>query len=483
MRRLVTTVALLVLAGLLVFPSAAAPFALGQSDTVTRDVTLGPADTPNGDYAYLDEEDELVVDLTAANPALAADAEGLNADGVTSLDGVFRVRYTGSRDAHVWLTHGSDDVVFYADGHPIQSEVNNVTLGPNQSVAVGLRVDTRGETTDGLVDDVTVHATVAEPGDGSEAGTAGVGDESSGTPAVALRAPNATARTVTVVAAPDGRPLTVDLDGMSACRDSDAVTLDAATVVREGAGNLDLHFRATRPPENVSAHTESLCAIRATETPDSDTVTGATVRFGVDRDALADRNVSADQLVVYRTHDGRTTEQSVRLVGRADDTAHIAVQTPGFSRFTVAAPRPDVAVTTADLGRTSIAPNETVTVTGRVVNDGRTTGTRSVTVVLDGTPVTTRAVTLAPDETRRVRLAVSPPAAGRYTVRLGNATAGTVEVASDTGPNGATTPTGDPSADATSGGPTGLDVGRLVALLGALAATAAGLAGLRWWSR
>ena len=480
MRRIAALLAILTLSGALLFPSAAAPFSLDQSDAITQDVALAPADSANGDYAYLDENDELVVDLSDSNPNLADDADGINADGVTHVDGVFTVRYNGSRYAHVWLTHESDDVVFYADGHPIQSEANNVTLGPNQSLAVGIRVDTRGETTDGLIDDVTVHAKVAEPSD-VDSETVDVSG-SSGGPAVALRAPNATARSVTLVAAPDGAPATVDLDGMSTCPNGDGITLEEATVVREGTGNLDLRFRATRLPVNVSPHTESLCAVRATEIQNDDTVTRATLRFSVDRDTLATWNVSADELVVYRTDDGETTQLPTRVVGRSDATVRLAVESPGFSRFTVAAARPDVDVTAARLGQTQITPRETVSVIGRIENDGRTEETRSVVVTLDETPVVTRSVALAPGESTRVAVAVRPHAPGQYTVRIENTTAGTLTVVEDPDSSSSSTWRTDPWSDGSTLGSTGFGIGMMLALFGVLALTAVSLVGIRRWS-
>lgn len=173
MRRHLAFLAALALAGTFAFPSVAAPLAWSSADAVGGDVQLTPTGAPNGQYAYLTEDDELVVDLTAANPRVEGD--GVNADAVTTIGNVFRVRYNGSRSAEVWLTHGSDAVTFYAEGHPIQRRADNVTLGPNETVTVGLAVDTTGPAADGLLDDVTVHARLAEPED------VGAADDDGGT--------------------------------------------------------------------------------------------------------------------------------------------------------------------------------------------------------------------------------------------------------------------------------------------------------------
>ncbi|WP_390241460.1 DUF1102 domain-containing protein [Halobaculum halobium] len=266
MKRLVAALALLTLSGALVFPSAAAPFALSQSDAITQDVSLAPTTTPNGDYAYLDENDELVVDLTASNPNLAGEAEGVNPDAVTTLANVFQIHYNGSRYAHVWITDESDAVTFTVDGDPIDSEANNVTLGPNQSVSVGVLVDTTGDGGDGLIDDVQVHAAVAEPegvdgastdGGGSVASTDAGGDaseddadtaSSDGGTAVQVFAPSPTERSVTVVNAPTEGRTTVDLnamplDGESAADGGQAnLTLDSIAVTASNGSTISLEL-------------------------------------------------------------------------------------------------------------------------------------------------------------------------------------------------------------------------------------------------
>jgi len=164
MKRIVTALFVLALAGTLVLSSSAVPVLNGGTDHVHEDILVSPHPGPNGDYAYLSgEDDELVVDLTDANPNITG--EGINPNGTTHLSDVFTVHYNGSRYVHVWITHGSDDVTFRVEGQTIQSQAGNVTLEPGETVDVGLTVDTTGETTDGLVDHMIIHARIAEPED------------------------------------------------------------------------------------------------------------------------------------------------------------------------------------------------------------------------------------------------------------------------------------------------------------------------------
>lgn len=467
MKRLAAGLALLAVTGALVFPSAAAPFALGQSDAITQDVSLAPADTPNGDYAYLDENDDLVVDLSATNPNLDGDAEGVNGDGITTVSNVFEIHYNGTRYAHVWITDESEDVTFTVDGDPIQSEANNVTLGPNESVAVGVVVDTTGEgATDGLLDEMQVHATVADPkdvnggtdgGDGGTAGTAGTdggtddagtgvtgnGVAGSGDGGTALQqfAPSPTERSLTVVNPPAEGFTTIDLDGMRLGAGAN-LTLDEIRIRGSNGGVISLDLAATAPERDDDVvGIESLGAVEVTESQVG-AVEDATLRFSADRQYLDARGIAPADLVVFHTSDGETSTLPVRIVGDRDGRVVFEADTPGFSTFTVAALRPSIEVTEADLSTGSLGPNETATVTARLRNDGRAAGSRTVTLTVDGEAIAERTVSLAPGESTVVTFDVAPDGAGEYAVAVDGTTAGTLVVEAA----GSPTP-GEPSPD------------------------------------
>jgi hypothetical protein len=160
----------------LVIPTGALPTGLGApGDHVSEDVTVYPGtDTA---YAYVGADGEVVVDLGAGNPYV--EGEGVNADGRTHLSEVLVVRYEGDRHAHVWLTHDAPAVTFTARGRPVGSPGGGVTLEPNESVAVGLVVDTRNATPP-RVDDLRIHARLADPVDGGDGDDSGGGDSDGG---------------------------------------------------------------------------------------------------------------------------------------------------------------------------------------------------------------------------------------------------------------------------------------------------------------
>ncbi|QZX98983.1 PGF-pre-PGF domain-containing protein [Halobaculum rubrum] len=454
MRRLAAALAALALAGALVFPSAAASFSLAV-DPIGNDVDLSPTDDPNGDYAYLDDNDELVVDLTATNTEV--DGEGVNDDGVTTISNVFEIRYNGSRYAHVWITHGSEQVTLVARGDPIESESANVTLGPNGSVAVGIVVDTTGETPDGLIDDMQVHAKVADPedvnggGDGGGGtggiGAAGVGstadtddgdeadagDDGDDGAAVQQFARSDAERSVTILDPPTAGPVTVDLDGMAIDGGPGNLTLDAIDVTAADSSTVSLNITAGAPgTASDSVGVEALGVVAVTET-DGSSVEDATLRFSVDRDHLEERGIALDDLAVFRERDGETATVPVRVVGERDGRVVFEADAADLSTFTVAALRPSIGVAEASLSTDAVAATGSATVTARVVNEGRTAGTRTVTLTLDGEPVAERTVDLDANESTSVTFEVTPDGTGDYAVAVDGASVGTLTVEGDAG--------------------------------------------------
>ncbi|MGM0397465.1 MAG: hypothetical protein ACQEQY_00595 [Halobacteriota archaeon] len=172
--RLAVGLALLAAVALLV-PSAATLFVPTQpADDLGNQVHLQPAPGENGAYASLADGD-LVIDVSSSNPA--GDVEGVNPGTVTHLENVFVVHYNGSEYAEVWLTHEGEGLTFTAAGQSVESRSTAITLGPNETAAVGLLVDTTDGNAVEQVDEFTVHTRAAAPessaGGSNEGGTGG----------------------------------------------------------------------------------------------------------------------------------------------------------------------------------------------------------------------------------------------------------------------------------------------------------------------
>lgn len=158
----------LLAAGALLFPTAATPFSTDDgTDPVSEipNITMSPADTPNGAYADIDSNGEIRLNLTEKNQAVAGD--GVNPSAVTEIDNVFRITYTGDRAADVWLSHDKDDtdddaLRFYRGDDPtdsLEGESNNVTLSSmTENVSVSVLIDTTGGRVVEQIENFTVHA-------------------------------------------------------------------------------------------------------------------------------------------------------------------------------------------------------------------------------------------------------------------------------------------------------------------------------------
>ncbi|MUV60635.1 DUF1102 domain-containing protein [Halobacterium sp. CBA1126] len=463
MRRSLAIGTALALAGALAFPSGAAPLFSGPTDDIGEDVELAPS----SDYADL-EDGELVVDLSAANP----EAEGVNDDAVTGIADVFRVRYNGSQYAHVWLTHESEAVTFYAGGEPIESEATNVTLAPNESIAVGLRVDTTGETADGLLDEITVHARAADPEDVAAQGDALSFSGST----VQTRAPTETSRRFTVLGASAGETTTFDASRLALAGAAGDLTLDEVAVTSAGGSvSLAVDASGTEGARSRVAErgAEALGAVRVTV--ETGAVERATLRFSVPRGFFEARGVAPADLAVYREDGGELSRLDVERTGERDGRVRFAAETPGFSTFVVAADRARVRVADARLGQTTVAPGESASVTANVTNAGTAAGEQTVSVTVDGSVVAQRVVDVAAGDTANVSVPVERDDPGEYAVAVGGVDAGTLVVEAENETDAATAQSPENGSDEPVREPAGFGLRELLGLVALLALVAASL--------
>jgi len=451
-------VVVVALAGALVAPTGAVPL-LDGGDPVGEDVVLQPADGPNGDYAYL-RDGELVVDLTAANPNVSA--EGVNDGATTTVDDVFLIRYNGSRAADIWVTHDSEDVTLYARDRPIESVENNVTLGPNGTVAVGIAVDTSGGTTDGLLDSLTVHARIAE------GPTGGSGDERDDDElTIQTSAPDETTRRFEVRGAALGESLTLDANSLGVgLENASTLTLDEIEIV---TGDDEIDLTATHDggdaasiAANGSEGTVRPLGAVTVDVTEGD-VADATLRFSVSRAELDRIGVdpSGEDLLIFRrdsSDEGEVERLEATPVEERDGRLVFEVDAGGFSTFVVAARTPDVRVTDAELEPARVSANESATVVARVENRGSASGERTVGLALDGEVVAERTVALDPGNATTVEFSVSPEP-GEYDADVEGVPAGTLRVeanatADTPAGTGSDTTTATGTATATEAGPT-----------------------------
>lgn len=432
-RRTLLLVVALMIAGSLVSPSTAAPQDIQSEDTLGSGVEL----SPTSEYATV-EDDELVVDLSATNPAL--DGAGVNRNARTTLSDVFRLGYSGSTYAHVWITHDSDDVTFSVGGQPIGSEANKITLAPDESVPVALTVDVTGGEVDESIDEITFHARVAEP---ETTTTASVETVRSVVKSDGSRAFTALATTEGDVVQFDANRMVLDRAG------TETLTFDGLSAGTTG-GPLRLTVDAVGTETEravVRSGAEPLGGIRVTV--ENGGVSNATLQFSASEAYFATSGVDPTNLTVYRKSDGELSEEQVRVVGHQNGRVSFVAETPGFSTFVLAVDRPRLTVTDVSLDAETIAPGEPVTVSTVVSNEGSLAGQRQIAVSVDGRLVAERTVTVSPGEAETVTVTVTSNVTGEHVVAVD----GTEQETFVVEPSGSepATPEGTPAAVADDG--------------------------------
>ncbi|MFW5903200.1 MAG: CARDB domain-containing protein [Halolamina sp.] len=422
--------ALLAAAGLLV-PTGAAGFLPGQpTDDVGEQVELQPA---SSEVASLEDE-ELVVDISASNPNL--DAEGLNPNAVTSFDDVFVLHYDGDQYAEVWLTHEGEGVTFATGGASIETRANNVTLGPNESVPVGMTVDTSDPAAIERIDEFTVHARVADP---PEADTASVGGWTATAATVTVTSPAPGERLVSIEDGSAGETVEVDLDALALDENDDgALTADALAVDHDAAGDSEFELARVDPAgtdpavANVTDATgmAALGAVEVTANED-DPVERVRLDLRAADDYLAANDAAGENLAVYR-YDGETWHRLAVEHSSTEDGSVLTVATEASGTIVVGTPTAAFDVTATRVNQSEISAGDAVAVTATITNRGAANGTATVPLSLDGTTVDQQTLALGPNESTNVTFTRQLDERGDRTLAIGDSTGVPVQVAAAT---------------------------------------------------
>lgn len=133
------------------------------------EVVLEPHDGPNGQYATINDDGELEVDLSSP---------GVNAGAFTVIDDVFYVTNNHEEPVAIWFSHEAmDEVVLSIDGQPAQSSSDAVELTSGEQATVGISIDSSSRTPGELVlSEFTIHAeNRSSSSDGGSGGSSGGG--------------------------------------------------------------------------------------------------------------------------------------------------------------------------------------------------------------------------------------------------------------------------------------------------------------------
>ena len=366
-----STSALLVVglaAALLLVASTGAVVLDEPADRIDDDVALQPGDNP---YAFLDENDELTIDVTEENPRI--DAEGVNPDAFSAQRALFYITYDGDGHAEAWIDHDAAAVTFVVDGEPVESPEEATRLTPDDDVVpVAVEVDTRiVDVTPGdrLIDEISVHATTAEPESPSDAD-----DSPSATsgPIVSMERPNPSVREVELRSVVGGGDTEIDLDELFV--GDPTVRLDRLTFVRDAPGDVRFRVAGTteRPSDaaSLSPGVDTLGFYTVAFADPDQPIDDATATIAFDRERLGEAGVEPDRLAVYRETDDGWVATETTVAETTQETVRIEAASQGFSAFAVAAERPALAPGDSVLSAETVASGEELHVDVTLANVG-----------------------------------------------------------------------------------------------------------------
>lgn len=370
-------------------------------------------------------------------------------------DGEIRRVAVESRNA------STDETVDYVTVHSGRVD-RTVDVGTQIRVGPGLsNVILRATDTDGTEHATTfyVNATAGRTFVG-ESGRRNLGPDVTVTPLATGRAATDSAN-VEVSRVEAGRTVTVPSvgDARGYVTRSTNVTLSELTLTTARPSNFTLYVRTTEGSavgSDFASATDASAVgtVTVEHAVDEGTLSSVAFRFDVRRSYLSSRDVSADNVTLYRRHDGNWSALPTDHLG-TDGTYHqFRAESPGLSLFAVGAPdpaatsgdggnesatdqasanatanetqandgtesgSPDLRVTNVTLNESRIVPNGTVAVNVTVANEGDAAGSQNVGVTMNFSVVATERVTVAAGETETVTVAHSVAQPGNYSVTV-----------------------------------------------------------------
>ena len=145
----------------LLVPSGAWPYdptGVDRPDEMD-DIVLAPADGANGEYAVINGDGEIEILIGEMNPYV--DTEGVSKGSVSTIPRIFTVTNAGSESVAVWITDDIDALQYVRgdqEYESVEGRPNRMTLGPNETVGIGLTIDARDEVAVKRADSFSVHA-------------------------------------------------------------------------------------------------------------------------------------------------------------------------------------------------------------------------------------------------------------------------------------------------------------------------------------
>ena len=225
------------------------------------------------------------------------------------------------------------------------------------------------------------------------------------------------------------------------------------TTTRQTNVALDVSVSEAVPAGTPAVGSDALLYLNVSESVPEDALGEVTFEFAVSAERLAAADADPGDVSLWRYHDGEWAQLDTSVVGQDGDTHRFRAVSPGLSVFAVRAGSADVSVASAELGRSSVTVGDSVTVSATLVNDGSVNGSATVPFVVDGETVAERTVSVPANGERTVSVTYTPGSEGAYDVRVGDVSAGTLDVVAPQTTDAPDSTTDSPDDQTTTVGP------------------------------
>ena len=227
----------------------------------------------------------------------------------------------------------------------------------------------------------------------------------------------------------------LDLDVSPSESEDDPVAFDGISVTVERGGDFTMQVTNSLEPLPGSPAfepgqaAESLGRIRLDHSITNEEVDDVSYTFRVSKAHLRETGTDPEDVALFRYADDEWTELPTDVVGETETHYILTSDSPGMSEFAVGAKRPDFDTFWAKVDAGSVDAGDTVTVRGRVTNDGGADGVYDAMLVVDGRTVATRSITIAAGGTRQINFRTELDRPGDRRISINGVSAGDVSVA------------------------------------------------------
>ncbi|WP_332320643.1 DUF1102 domain-containing protein [Halodesulfurarchaeum sp.] len=379
---------------------------------------------PSSEYAYLDTNNETVIDMSTSNSALMG--AGLNPDSVFTFDNVTALHNSGDEHVEVWVTNDVDGVSVQVDGETIDSNDTSVRLNASDTVGLDVIINTSDrEAIDGT-HTLTIHTRFPDRDQSKSSGVSNFAD--SDAMRITVLTPEPGVREIQIENMDEGHQ--IDVDNLSLQLANDTVVVDGLETTAPDNG--DAQLVVARENETAEATIKDKAGVTPLGAFTIDQETGSefdslSIRGTVSTGAVAPGTVWSE-LQVLQAEDGDWISVNTTHVPEGNDTISFETTLDAFDKYVVAAPVPDIAVTTASVENTTVPLGSNVTVDAEVVNNGTAEGNQTIPIRVENETVRHTNVTLDPTESAELTTQLHMTESGTVTIAVGSVVAGEVTV-------------------------------------------------------